>query len=286
MGRERASPAKSALLRGSRVLERIVARSLRHGTRALYAEPLLYEQLYRRRAHDVAFYLGIARRYGGPVLELGVGTGRVALALARAGISLVGIDSMPAVLARARERILELPARTRAKVELRRGDLRRVRLGRRFRLVIAPFNVFTHLYALDDIERALATCRAHLAPRGRLVFDVAMPELPALLQDPERLYRGRDLTDPSDGQRYAYYEATHYDRLRQIRNTTLLLEQKRAPHARRAIPLTQRQFFPAELEALLHYNGFAIEARYGDFEFGPLDDRSECQVVVARTARR
>jgi hypothetical protein len=54
----------------------------------------------------------------------------------------------------------------------------------------------------------------------------------------------------------------------------------------RAIPLAQRQFFPAELEALLHYNGFAIERRFGDFAFGPLADDSEIQAIVARLPPR
>jgi hypothetical protein len=122
-------------------------------------------------------------------------------------------------------------------------------------------------------------------PRGRLAFDVVMPDLRALCQDPERLYRGRDLRDPRDGARWRYHEASHYDVQRQIRSVTMLLERADDPSVKRVIPLTQRQFFPAELEALLRYNGYAIEARYGDFELGPVGDRSETQVVVARLAR-
>jgi SAM-dependent methyltransferase len=252
------------------------------GTRALYSSGPFFDHFYGRRTLDVRFYVEIARRYGGPVLELGVGTGRVALALARAGIEIVGVDLMPSMLRHARIRAERLSKAARARIALHRADMRKLSLRRRFPLVIAPFNAFTHLYSLPDFERTLDACRRHLQPRGRLVFDVVMPDLPALARDPERAYRGRDLTDPADSRRYLYSEASHYDGVRQIRSVTMLLEAKDEPAAQRAIPLTQRQFFPAELLALLHYNGFEVEHRYGDFAFGPLTDRSEAQIIVAR----
>jgi SAM-dependent methyltransferase len=259
---------------------RVLQRTLRAGTRALYASGEFYDHFYRRRSRDVEFYVWAAQRFGGPVLELGVGTGRVARALAKAGFDVVGIDAMPSMLQRARSRLAQLKVAERERIELRAGDMRRFAIARRFPLLIAPFNAFTHLYTRRDLERTLERCRAHLKPGGRLAFDVVMPDLTALLQDPERLYRGRDLTDPGDRQRYAYYEASHYDAERQIRSVTLVMEPRGAGSAR-AIPLTQRQFFPAELEALLHYNGFELEERYGDFGRGPLTDASETQAIVA-----
>jgi SAM-dependent methyltransferase len=272
-------------LKDASELRRAIERSLRHGTRALYCSGLFYDHFYRRHTQHVRFYVEMARRYGGPVLELGVGTGRVALALAGAGIEVVGVDVMPSMLARARERIERLPTATRARVMLRRADMRRLRLGRRFALVIAPFNAFAHLYTRRDLERTLAACRRHLLPRGRLVFDVPMPDLHALTADPERLYKGRDVTDPEDGRRYTYHEASHYDAVEQIRSVTMLLEREAERSSSRAIPLTQRQFFPAELDALLYYNGFHLEQRHGDFMSGPLTAASESQVIVARARR-
>ena len=266
----------------SRRLSELRARVLRRGTQALYEDAALFDQLYRRRRQDVRFYVQIARRYGGPVLELGCGSGRVAFELAQAGIEVLGIDTMPSMLQRARERSARLPQAARARVSFRRGDMRRLKLGRTFRLVIAPFNAFTHLYTRRDLERALAGCRDHLAARGRLVFDVPMPDLRALAQDPERLYACGSLLDARDGQRYRQYEASHYDPVEQIRSVTFVFERADRPREQRALPLTQRQFFPAELEALLFYNGFAIERRYGDFAGGALEPHSESQVVVAR----
>jgi SAM-dependent methyltransferase len=262
-----------------------LARSLCAGTQALYRNGRLYDRFYGRRTQHIRFYEAIARRHGGPVLELGVGTGRVAFALARAGLDVVGVDAMASMLERARANALRLPKAVQSRVELRRGDMRRLRLERRFPLVIAPFNSFTHLYDRQDWERTLAACRRHLGARGRLVFDVVMPDLRALTQNPERLYRGRDVVHERDRGRQRYYEASHYDAVRQIRSVTMVLERADTPSSQQAIPLTQRQVFPAELDALLHYNGFEIEQRYGDFEFGPLTQTSEAQVIVARPTR-
>lgn len=282
MAQKRRTPrTNDAAHADARALRRLQARLLQHGTQALYASGPLFDQLYRRRTQDVRFYVETAQRYGGPVLELGVGTGRVAFALAQAGIDVLGVDAMPSMLAHARARGARLPRAVRERVGLRRGDMRKLRLGRKFPLVIAPFNAFTHLYTRRDLERALHVCRAHLEPRGHLVFDVVMPDLRALAQDPERLYKAGTLLDPRDGVRYAHYEASHYDAEAQVRSVTIVLESRTGS---RALPLTQRQLFPAELEMLLHYNGFAIEQRYGDFHGGALGAASESQVIIARRA--
>jgi SAM-dependent methyltransferase len=151
--------------------------------------------------------------------------------------------------------------------------------------VISPFNVFMHLYERRDVERALATCRAHLAPRGRLVFDVLLPDLRALARDPDRFYKGRPILDATTRRRYAYSEAFEYDAIAQTQMVTSAFRDLEDPRQTFVRPLAHRQFFPAELEALLHYNGFAIEARYGDFLRGPLEAWSESQVIVAKLRR-
>ena len=92
MPRPRRPPNTARSSTGTRSHARLVERSLRQGARALYLDAGLFDQLYRRRSQDVRFYVDTARRFGGPVLELGVGSGRVASALARAGLDVVGVD--------------------------------------------------------------------------------------------------------------------------------------------------------------------------------------------------
>jgi SAM-dependent methyltransferase len=252
------------------------------GTDAHYVDAPYYDHAYRRRRQDVRFYADLAERLGGPVLELGVGTGRVAIAIARRGVEVVGVDRVPEMLAQARMHLGREPSRVRNLVTLKKGDLTRLRLERRFPLVIAPFNVFMHLYERQDWERALATVKAHLKRRGRLAFDIRLPDLVELARDPQKTYRGRPVTRPDDGLRYRYGEGFEYDPVTQIELVTMVFEREGAPESFFITPLAHRQVFPAELEALLHYNGFTIVERFGDFDRSELGAESESQIVIAR----
>jgi SAM-dependent methyltransferase len=261
-----------------RALDKRIAR----GAVAHYEDAAYYDLAYKRRRDDVRFYVAEAARVRGPVLELGAGTGRVALALARAGSDVVAVEPVAAMRARAKEKAAALPRAAAARVQIRAGDARSLRLGRTFPLIIAPFNVFMHLYTRRDLERALAGVRRHLAPRGRFVFDVLMPDLRAMVRDPGRLYKGPAVTHPETGARYDYFEAFSYDALREVQLMSLVFQSQERLEDLRSLPLSQRQFFPEELLALLHYNGFQVTARYGDFARGPLSGDSESQVLVTR----
>ena len=254
----------------------------RRGAAAHYEDPVYYEQTYRRRREDVAFYAALAAGARGPVLELGCGTGRVTRAMARAGAEVVAVDRMASMLRYARDRAEREPAAARERVRFVRGDLRSVRLGRRFALVVAPFNVLMHLYTRRDIERCLATVRAHLTPRGRLVFDVLLPDPATLGRDPSRVYKGGRVR--VDGVPHLYGERFSYDAARQVEHVDLIFERADGdrPAPPRVTPLAMRQLFPAELEALLHYNGLRIVRHEGGFEGEPLDRWSDSQVVFAR----
>jgi SAM-dependent methyltransferase len=253
------------------------------GAVAHYEDALYYDLAYRRRRADVRLYCDLAAEYGGPVLELGVGTGRVALALAKAGLEVLGVEPVGAMLAHARSKARALPKAAQARLTLRSGDARRLKLDRTFPLVVAPFNVFMHLYTQRDVEQALARVRAHLAPRGRLVFDVSMPDLRLMTRTPARLYRGPDVVHPTSGARYQYFEAFDYDPVRQVQMVSMVFQNASDASDTKSLPLSQRQFFPAELRALLHYNGFTIEHMWGAFDRSALGADSESQIVVART---
>jgi SAM-dependent methyltransferase len=262
-------------------------RSLRVGTTAHYSNAEYYDRAYRRHVVDLGFYLQTALEHGGPVLELGCGTGRVTFYLARAGLDVVGVDSSAEMLRAARDKAAALPADVGRRVELVEGDVRDLRLGRSFRLVVAPFNVLQHLYSLDDFERGLDTVRRHLEPdRGRLAFDVLLPDLRGLARDPTRRYRLGRVYHPAGRKRYDYRESFDYDAIAQVEHITLWFDDPDDPSASFATPLAHRQFFPQELDALLHYNGFAVVERWGSFDRDPLDDDAESQIYVCRLAAR
>lgn len=269
-------------------MTKLTSPALRAGTDAHYENARYYDQAYRLRREDAAFYRRQADKFGGPVLELGVGTGRVARVLAEGGHEVLGVDSSETMLEQARLRAQKLPKKKQNLLTFKRGDLRNFRTKRRFPLVIAPFNVLMHLYSRQDWERGLATVRHHLLPKGRFVFDVMLPDPGELSRDPDRVYRGPTVSVPGKEGPYRYGESFEYDPITQVQLVTMQFEPKKRTKKAAATddgfitPLCHRQVFPAELEALLHYNGFSIKARYGDFEGDELSEESESQVVVAQ----
>ncbi len=257
-------------------------RDLLAGTRAHYEDARLYDQTYRRRRADVRYYVALAQRLAppGPVLEVGFGTGRVGLAIARAGIDVVGVDPSAAMLARARERWRASAGRGHGTVTLRRADVRTMALGRRFALIVSPFNVLQHLYTAGDIGRALDHIRAHLLPRGRFAFDVLHPDVEVLSRN--RRYRVGHVS--YEGRRYRYDESYDYDARRQVQMIYLHFVDEAQPPRGFTVPLAHRQFFAQELLGLLDRYGFDVVERWGDFDRTAFVAASEQQVLLC--ARR
>lgn len=258
---------------------------LEAGARAHYEDPVYYTASYRRRIDDVQYYVTQATRSGGPMLEYGVGNGRIALPVARHGVAVTGVDHSRAMLCDLRERLPRERPEVQARVTLRRGDMRAARLKSRFPLVICPFNTALHLYTRADIERFLARVRAHLTPDGTFVVDLAIPSFVDLLRDPSRAFRGSNFRHPTTGDIVRYDERFDYDHVRQVLFVTTTFEPIGRPEAGWVLPLAHRQFFPQEWEALLHYNGFVVRDVFGDFHGGPLERTSDVMVWHARRKR-
>ncbi|MCE3287256.1 MAG: type 12 methyltransferase [Gaiellaceae bacterium] len=132
-----------------------------------------YDPWSRSVTEDVGFYVDEALGSGGPVVELGVGTGRIAVPIARAGIDVIGVDSSPGMLAVARAAAEEAGVADR--IDLRLGDLREPPISDRVPLVICPFRSLLHMETEAEKLRALRAARALLDEGGRFVFDVFSP---------------------------------------------------------------------------------------------------------------
>src|SRR5215212_4917473 len=128
-------------------------------------------------AGDIDFYRRLAEERGGPVLDVGCGTGRVAVALAEGGLEVVGVDLSPSMLRLAEERRALLPSEIAARLSFAQGDMTTLALGRRFALVVTPSRVFQFMLTTAAQRAALGALKAHLQPRGRLVLDLFDPRL-------------------------------------------------------------------------------------------------------------
>jgi SAM-dependent methyltransferase len=133
----------------------------------------IYDPWSRSVIEDVGFYVDQALAAGGPVVELAVGTGRIAIPIAQAGVEVIGVDTSPGMLGVARAAAEEAGVADR--IELRLGDLRDPPVPERVRLVICPFRSLLHMESEDEKLHALRAARELLVDGGRFVFDVFTP---------------------------------------------------------------------------------------------------------------
>jgi len=256
-----------------------------------YADPAYYSKTYGARRYDVDYYVQLARGASGPVLEYGVGNGRVALPIARAGVPVVGVDLSEPMLQDLTQRLRREPADVRARLRLVPGDMRAVRLRQRFPLVLAPFNTILHLYESADVLSFFDRVRSHLAPGGRFVFDFSVPSPGDLARKPDQSYGAPRLRHPSTGQLVRYAERFEYDPVRQL----LLVRMEFLPEDGSepwTVALTHRQFYPQEMRLLLSQGGFdpvELTADFTDAPPGPDVDSLVVSCAVrekSRVARR
>ena len=258
---------------------------LNAGTTDFYQDVAYYDHEFKNRKADVRWY---AQRYvdaGSPVLEMAVGSGRIALKAVRQGAQVVGVDLAQPMLDMAEKQRQKLPAGKRDGLTLIQGDMRSFDLGQTFDLVTCPFNAFQHMYTREDAERCLAVARRHLKPDGTFIMDILTPDLEYLLRSPYKKYQGVRFLHPTHRSFYTYSEQSAYDPVSQINQMWFHYDRCNAggqgPESY-VIQLSHRYYFPQEIKAMLHYNGFEIVQIYGDFEEGPLEDESESIVLVCR----
>lgn len=226
---------------------------------------------------DVPLYRELALAGDGSVLELGCGTGRVAVPLAEAGCRVTGVDASPAMLAVAREQAQRLPV---GALTLVQADMRTLSLEARFALVAIPLGGLQHLEETDDVIAALRVVRSHLAPEGLAVLDVEAPHAEDFEAGPRPLvehwtrpWRGGQVTKlvavenmPSVGLRHVTF---HYD----VQPPDGAL--RRVTHA-----FTLRVFTPAEIELAARIAGLTVAGCWGDYDGMPYDDGAARLIVT------
>jgi SAM-dependent methyltransferase len=222
----------------------------------------LYDPWSRSVTEDVGFYVAESRKSGGTVVELGVGTGRIAIPIAQKGKPVIGVDSSREMLATCRRRAED--AGVSELLDLRLGDLRNPPVEEQVPLVICPFRSYLHLG--DDGERveALTAAREALVPGGRLIFDVFEPK-----EDDIAETHGRWLErEPG------IYERAHWDA--DARTLTLSV---RGPEG--AATMSLAWISRKEWQVLLEETGFVVEACFGWFDRTPYRG-GEDMIFVAR----
>lgn len=240
----------------------------------------LYDLFYADFEDDLEMYRGFAERTGGPILEVGSGTGRVALALAEEGHTVEGLELSETLRIVAQQKADR--AQLTDRVTFVAGDMRRFKIDRHFGLIIVPLNTFLHNLTLDDQLATLACCKKHLRPGGLLVLDCFNPD-PAHAADDGRLIVQRRVTDRATGQTAVLLLSRVTDWNNQLQEITYFIDRAdRTGVVQRAIlPTMYRFIFRHELRLLLKVGGFDLKDEYGSYDLDPVGPGSDKLIAVA-----
>lgn len=242
---------------------------------SIYEDGRHYDE-YNHFEEDVPFYRGCIEEYGGPVLELACGTGRVAVPLAEAGSDMTGLDLSQNRLELARQKASEKGL----DVDFVRGDMRTFTLDRKFGTIILPANSIESLIELYDYEKLFSRVDEHLKEDGRFVFQIFNPDLDILSRDPDEEFDVVEYDDPYEEKKIQITEKLRYRSADQVldldwffRKDDKLLEKW---------DWQLRILFPKEIDALLRHNGFEVEEKYGEFDRSEFTDDSRTQILVCK----
>ncbi len=236
---------------------------------------------------DIEFYIRAAQHSGGPILDIGTGTGRVAWALADHGFQVTGMDVAPEMIRLAGMKSLnQQPTTAAASPTFIVGDMRRFEIGRQFGLIIVPFRTFHVLENPDEQLASLISMRQHLRPKGRVIlhmFDPRIDDISTFRKPPEEERHARDAE--TGFPIIARLKDVHIDRFAQIiTNTWLYSMEGRDGSVIRteSLTMTARWTYRFEMKHLLARAGLVVVEEYGDFLGGPPDHGTE-QILICET---
>jgi SAM-dependent methyltransferase len=244
-----------------------------------YARFYDWENAQTMGQRDVAFWLRLARAARGRVLELGCGTGRVSIPLARAGVPLVGVDRSAAMLLRAASRQRRSG---RAELELVQADIRELpfRPAARFAAVLAPYGILQSLLSDADLAHALASAAASLRPGGVLGLELVGDLVSWREYDRRvRLSGWR----PGGRTHLTLVESVRQDRRRSVtRFEQEFIERRNGRTTRHQFELAFRTLSLPQMARRLERAGLQVTARIGDYDGGPWSPDSDVWILLAR----
>lgn len=244
---------------------------------SFYEQAWLYDLIHQKSpdSEQITFYERAIEKFGQPVLELASGTGNYLVTLSESDFDISGTEKFEEKFNISQEK-----AETRnVETNLFNADMRDFNLNRKFRLIFIAGNALQHLKTIPEVASCFASVKRHLLSEGRFIVEVFNPSIELLDRDPnKRYFVGEYRTNEG----WLVIETTvRYDSATQINHIDW--HYKNQFHKEeQTVAFTMRQFFPQELDALFQYNGFKIEAKFGDFDCSEFTSRSPKQIIVAK----
>jgi SAM-dependent methyltransferase len=240
----------------------------------------LYDLEHRDFSDDLELYRNFAQRCDGPVLELGCGSGRVCLALARSGFDVTGVDTSAEMLSLARA--YAVASGLSECVRLEQADVRSLAFEGQFALAILALNGYLHLLTVEDQAAALACAHRALLPGGVLIVDLPNPHV-AFSPDTDGEFLLRRRFSSPEGHSIASYTLSRTDLAGQRQHLTLRYDEALEGERfhRTAVEIDLRFVYRYEMEALLRQAGFEVDAVYGSYDLDAYETDSDVMVFVA-----
>jgi len=231
---------------------------------------------------DIDVHVGFVRRFGGPVLELACGTGRLLAPLTQAGFACTGVDNSEPMLARARARLKRLGL----DATLVNQPVERLQLEQTFRTIIIGLDSFGLLVSRADQLEALRAARRHATHDGRLIIDVANGNLRGASEPHEELLHDITAPSPDTGRLITKFALRRPNVAEQLDELLFFYDEQdeRGYLQRTTVELHLRWFTRFELDLLLEQAGWQSDEVYGSYDFEPFNPTSERLLVVSRPA--
>ena len=240
----------------------------------------LYDWEHDRYLADVDVHVAFARRFGGPVLELACGSGRLLAPLAAAGFNVTGVDSSAAMLERARQRL----AARGLQAQLVQQRIEALKLDAQYRTIIVGLDSFGLLVSRDDQLGALRAARHHATHDGRLILDLANGNQRGASEPPEEMLHDLTMPDPETGRPITKFILRRPRPADQLDELMFFYDEQdeRGYLKRSMVELRLRWFTRFELELLLQAAGWQIDELYGGYDLADFGPDSERLLIVAR----
>lgn len=242
-----------------------------------------YDAEISSRTDDLVLYSELAHEYGGPVFDVGCGTGRVLVHLAQEGVRVHGVDTSRAMLDRLQIKLDAFPHLAEY-VTYEQADILTYSDDTRYSLVLLTYNALMHFHEQADQITVLERLRALVADDGLLVIDLPNAGETFATRDTDAILFDRSFIEPDTGNLVMLSAHSYLDRTTQLMRVEWIYDEitEDGTLKRLVAPHVLRYFFMPELQLLLERTGFTVDSVYGSTELEPYEDGSERMIVYAR----